>query len=294
MVKHRPLAQVVGDALAEPVAAARRLVPLVVDSGDDADLLHDLRVAVRRTTSGLRTFAPVLAGPTVDALRADLAWLADPLGGARDLDVQVDLVTTRVRELGHDPSTLAFVARLDAERVRARRDVTRRLTAPRASTVLDDLQQFAAAPAVRRKYRKDDPTDRLRRLARRPWVELRDAVGALDDHPADAALHDVRLRAKRARYAIDAVGRVTGLDASKLVRRLAKLQGLLGDHQDAAVLRALLGGAAAGSDAAEAYVLGELAGWFAAEQEAVRETWRDAWDAAAKPGLRAWMRSDAT
>lgn len=87
----------------EPLrAAARRVVaarardlagiaPGAVGS-DDIEALHDVRVAVRRLTSALDVFADGLEdGPRRQArklLRSD----AEPLGVARDLDVQIALV----------------------------------------------------------------------------------------------------------------------------------------------------------------------------------------------------------
>src|SRR5262249_55609291 len=58
-----------------------------VRAGDDADAVHDMRVAVRRLRSALRTFKPMLAEQWVDSLRDELDWLAALLGAVRDLDV---------------------------------------------------------------------------------------------------------------------------------------------------------------------------------------------------------------
>ena len=60
-------------------------------------------------------------------------------------------------------------------------------------------------------------------------------------HPAgDAALHDMRKAAKRARYVIEAAEPVLGNKARKLRKRIKKVQSLLGDHHDTVVARPVL------------------------------------------------------
>ena len=63
------------------------------------------------------------------------------------------------------------------------------------------------------------------------------AVAALGPDPADEALHEVRIRAKRLRYACEAVAEVVGRPAADLARAAADLQGVLGDFHDAIVGR---------------------------------------------------------
>ena len=68
-----------------------------------------------------------------------------------------------------------------------------------------------------------------------PWRHLARAVAALGPHPADEALHEIRIRAKRLRYACEAVADVVGKPAVELARAAADLQGVLGDFHDAIV-----------------------------------------------------------
>jgi CHAD domain-containing protein len=87
----------------EPLrVAARRVVavraadlaaiaPGAVGSSDP-EALHDVRVAVRRLTSALDVFADGLDEPPRRQARRMLRRDAEPLGRARDLDVQIALV----------------------------------------------------------------------------------------------------------------------------------------------------------------------------------------------------------
>jgi CHAD domain-containing protein len=137
----------------------------------------------------------------------------------------------------------------------------------------------------------DDPDDiELEKFARRPWKKLRRAVTELDDDPPDAALHQIRIRAKRARYAAEAVAPAVGRDAQRFAKRIADVQDLLGEHQDAVVaeewLRAQLG---PGVNGAMLFVAGELAAIERAASKASRARWPKVWRRARRRKYRDWM-----
>ena len=118
------------------------------------------------------------------------------------------------------------------------------------------------------------------KLTRRPWKRLRKAVRALPEAPADADLHEVRKRAKQARYALEAVAPVAGPRVARAAKRLADLQGVLGDHQDTVVAYGWLHDAARDSgDAESKFVAGVMAGSFARDRRDLREQWRNVWRA---------------
>src|SRR5206468_5283941 len=60
--------------------------------------VHRMRVATRRLRSALHTFRPVVRGEPVDALRAELKWLAGELGAARDAEVLRDRMLAALQE----------------------------------------------------------------------------------------------------------------------------------------------------------------------------------------------------
>jgi CHAD domain-containing protein len=71
----------------------------------------------------------------------------------------------------------------------------------------------------------------------RPWRRLTgpDGVGGLDAQSPDDRWHAVRKEGKQARYAVNAVAPTVGKGARRLSRALARVQDVLGEHQDAAV-----------------------------------------------------------
>jgi CHAD domain-containing protein len=129
-------------------------------------------------------------------------------------------------------------------------------------------------------------------LVRPPWKKLRDAVDDLGDDPADEELHEVRIRAKRCRYAAEAVAPAVGKAAKRFAVAVAGVQEVLGEHQDAVVAGQWLrahAAAGAGGRVERAFVAGELAALEDAAADDSRAEWPDAWQQAKRRSLREWM-----
>ncbi|HEY8217217.1 MAG TPA: CYTH and CHAD domain-containing protein, partial [Acidimicrobiia bacterium] len=208
-----------------------------VRMGDDPEAVHQARVATRRLRSDLRTFGALVDEQWADSLRDDLRWLGDVLGAVRDADVLIDRIERKDERL---PDTdrhagKALVDQLRADRDRARTQLLRALRSDRYDTLLDRLVAAAQRPRLLLRVDDVDDADVLRQLVRRPWDRLRDAVAELAPEPSDAQLHKVRIAAKRARYAAEAVEPAVGKRARVLARALVDVQDALGEHQDAVV-----------------------------------------------------------
>jgi CHAD domain-containing protein/adenylate cyclase class IV len=264
-------------------ASAHRLVTNdpVVRLGEDPEGVHQARVATRRLRSDLRTFRPVLDTDWSEPLRSELRWLGELLGGVRDRDVLRELLTARADALcpGQHARALSFVRRLDEQRASDRRALLDAMNSPRYLALLDQLVDAAHAPRLRAgKDARGHTRKRVAQLVRKPWRRLRDAIRLLPNEPPDIELHEVRKRAKQARYALEATAPVLGKPAVRVAKRLASLQDALGAHQDAVVAAAWLHDAALDSDDTEAaFVAGELAESFGAERRHARRTWWQHW-----------------
>lgn len=203
-----------------------------------ADGLHQMRVACRRLRSDLATFRPLLHTGDVEALRAELAWLADELGPARDLEVLRSRLGKTFAADRLQPLDAVAFAQLDAV-LRAREAAAR----DRAGSALD-VPRYVALLTLAVAYASDPP---VTEIAHRPVMDvLPPLVGAvvarldvaadrLSRHAPDARWHRARIRAKRARYAAEAAERALGAPASHLGAAMARVQDVLGEHQDAAV-----------------------------------------------------------
>jgi CHAD domain-containing protein len=203
----------------------------------DVDGLHNMRVAVRRLRATLRTFRPLLDRERTEPIRAELHWLAGLLGAVRDGDVLRDLVDGLPPDRVGGPVRARVRTRLDVDQAQARAALATALESQRYAALRRDLE------ALTEGEQPHATPKRLRRCARKALHRADDRLDrAVDSTDAgrDAALHDARRAYKRARYAVELVEPLVGPRAGKLAKRLAHLQDVLGDHQDAVVAAGLL------------------------------------------------------
>jgi CHAD domain-containing protein len=255
----------------------------IVRATDDADAVHDTRVAVRRLRAVLRTARPMLERAWSDSLRHELDLFGQLLGAVRDLDVLIEHLTDEAKELGAgNADTEALLAPLRSERDRARGRLRVALDDQRYFLLLDRLEAAAGSlPATRA-----DLT--VEQLAGREFKKLR----ALEKHTLrtdDRQLHKLRIQSKRARYAAELAQSSRGAPAARFVKESTKLQDVLGAHQDAVValdrLRRLA--KAAGSTGA-AFTAGRVAEREARRKLQARHDLSPAWKRLRRRGKAAW------
>jgi len=276
----------VSDAVAKLVASDP-----VVRIGDDPEGVHQARVATRRLRSHLRTFRDLLDPDWTQSLREELKWLGDELGAVRDADVLLERLEGRVAELEPDDQSSAepLLGRLRHEREGARAVLLDGLRSDRYLQLLDRLVDAAQRPRVVMLVGINHD-DTLRDLVRKPWKHLRAAVDDLPEPAPDAALHQVRIRAKRARYAAEVVEPAFGKSARQFAKSVTDVQDVLGEHQDSVVAAAWLrANALTLGDARAIYVAGELGAMERAAAETSRAEWPKVWKQASAKHLRDWL-----
>ena len=265
---------------------------VVVRRGGD-DGVHQMRVAARRLRSALKTFRPLLDRAWADALRLELSWLGNELGGARDSEVVRDRL---LADLGRLPADLVIGpvrARLDqdlgGDLVRHQESVLAMLRSERYLALLERLVDAAWEPLTT--VAAEAPAgDAISSILTHGWSRLARDVERLDRPSAtDPDWHRTRIDAKAMRYACDAVEPVAGGDAQRLSRRLMKLQDVLGEHQDTVMARGVLRTiATAPRGGTVAFTLGLL---HARQQEAAtraRARFRTLWVEVSRPRHRRW------
>jgi CHAD domain-containing protein len=234
--------------------------------GHDPESLHDMRVAVRRLRALLRSGGELVADNTAE-LEARLKELGRVLGEVRDLDVLIERLEEEAAGLGEEDAERArpLLAVLRRERSRNRRRLLAFLRSEEYSTLCDDTARTIE------ELRPSGSGASLGDLADRAFRKTRKAVRDLPDEPADAELHAVRKKGKRARYAAELAGR------KKFVKRAKRLQDVLGEHQDSVVAAGRLRELAAGAEPEHALAAGRLVEREAARRAAAREEWPKAW-----------------
>jgi CHAD domain-containing protein len=231
-----------------PLAGLRRLLAAqyrAVISNDpgvrldrDPESLHQLRVATRRSRALLRAARGLVAPEWAEPLRAELAWLGGLLGPVRDLDVLLEHFDEEAKTLEEDDARAfrRLRSRLVAERQQLRDTLLEGMSGERYFRLLDTLEGAGEAPA-------GESATPLSEIAGSAFMRLQKAVKALPARPADDELHQVRIKAKRARYSAELAEPELGKTGTRFIDRAKVVQDVIGEHQDACVaedrLRAL-------------------------------------------------------
>jgi CHAD domain-containing protein len=257
--------------------------------GDDPEAVHQARVAARRLRSDLRTFRPLLDRSWAGSLREGLSWLGGSLGAVRDLDVLARRLETQVATLPDQdrPAGERLVGRLRAVRSAARERMLVDLRSPRYVALLDALVAAASQPGVLDEAGSLPAREAMGSLMARPLAHLTRACEAIHRRSPDEVVHAARIRAKRARYAADAVAPVFGKEARSFVRAAGKLQDRLGEHQDAVVAAAWLRETAR-TYPSTAFVAGLIAAREEKARLRARTSWRPLWKAVRRKEPRSW------
>jgi len=283
------VAELVRDAI---VDSFTRLVvnAAVIAITDDPEAVHQARVATRRMRSDLRTFGDWLDEERATELRGELRWLGGELGAVRDLDVLRDRLRGHAAALPAPDAEVAepVIRRLDADRSAALRELVTGLGDARYDVLVQDLESAARQPPCT-SAAYDAPATSVAPAVQHRWRKLRHAVDQLGDRPADEALHHVRIRAKRCRYAAEACIPAVGKPAKRFAKAVEEVQEVLGEQHDAVVASAWLAKTALECSPAEAYAVGMLAEVERAASESARAAFPPAWKEARRPRLRKWL-----
>ncbi len=253
-------------------------------AGENAEGVHQMRVGLRRLRSAFGLFREVLP-PGADAIAVELRWLAGELGPARDWDVFMEGVLGPIlHRMGGESSLRRFAQIAAATRADGYTRVHDAILSARTTALKLDLGRWLVTPWPEAKKVSIGPfadavlakrARKLRRLGR--------------DHAilAPEQLHDVRIRAKRLRYAAEFFrslyrkGRVR-----RHVRALVAVQDVLGALNDSDVGARLLEAAVerAGAQTEEAWfgrARSLIDGWYAASMQAQLRHLPTAWAALA-------------
>jgi CHAD domain-containing protein len=258
--------------------------------GEDPEAVHQARVGIRRLRSTLRTFKPLLDQEWVGRLRDELKWLANLLGDVRDAEVLHARLARRVARLPDGDAAAAgrLLHDLLGQRDAARERLLQGMDEPRYTALLDDLVAAAQAPAVLPEA-AGLASEAAPPLVAKAWRRLRKAVRRAGGTPPDEALHRIRIRAKRARYAAEAVKPVVGKPARAFAKAASGLQDELGEQHDAIVGEAWLREKAGSARGTTTLAAGQLIAAERTSAQAARERWRPAWKTVAGKKRTGWL-----
>ena len=199
--------------------------------------VHEMRVAARHLDVFLRLSSGY--GPRwATASRGTLRALIKSLGAVRDGDVQLAYLHVSLATLGDEDraSIEPLRQRLVQQRAQARARLLHWLDSNRMRAWMEHwLAQLRLGTGSGARARQAMTAKVARDLIRSTARKLRKRAEALDETSSAKAFHEVRIRAKRLRYALDAFGSLYGDAAGEYVDALARLQHVLGEFNDSAV-----------------------------------------------------------
>jgi len=251
--------------------------------GDDPESVHRLRVATRRLRAVLRAAAPLLEREKSEPLRGELAWLADVLGPVRDLDVLGEYLRGEIRGLEptDEAAAVELVRHLAGEREDARAAMLEALVSERYFDLLELLDGASATPVL-------STRPSLEAIAGREFAKLRKTVVRAGPNPSDEALHSIRIKGKRSRYAAELAEPLAGKRARRFVQEAKRFQDVVGEHQDAVVAEERIRAFAGRRKVGLAFAAGRLVERQAVRRAEARAALPQAWARLEKRGLRAW------
>jgi inorganic triphosphatase YgiF len=247
--------------------------------GRDPEGVHQMRVGVRRLRSALSLFRPVLPAGATAPVEAELRWLGGSLGPVRDLDVFVESLVEPLLRLREGDASLLHLAD-EARRTRrlAQQRLREDLSGRRLPRLLLEIGRFVATARWR-----DQPLSAASSQLFQPARSFGDVLltrrlekarrlGERLETLTPAERHRLRIQLKKLRYASEFLRSLyPEKRAARYVERLAALQDVLGEWNDAVIAERLLGdllgrmGPAAGTDLERA--AGFVLGWNARATE---------------------------
>ena len=211
----------------------------------DPEHLHDFRVAVRRTRSGLGQLPDALPRAVTRRFSRGFSWLGDITGPTRDLDV---FLLRENRMESHLPERLQkglpFVfAELGKRRAVEWKKLAGQVMSARYRKIITAWQAFLDAdqPGDESGGSSRPIIDHAREIILRSFGKvIREGQGIAHLSPPEK-LHRLRIRCKKLRYLLEFFAPLfSGKDVDRAIRHLKRLQDNLGDFNDLAVQQAML------------------------------------------------------
>lgn len=221
----------------------------------DIEGVHDMRVASRRLRSALRDFLPFLRQRRLRRINKDLKALADALGRVRDQDVAIQALEKLALEAPSDVSTgiEQFVEERRLERDLARAELEEAVKESALEKLEDEFNaalEHGLKSARRKRTAAGDDGKAPRELSCRQagreviaarFLELLDLSHSLYQPHKTKPLHEMRIMAKRLRYAIELFTPCWREPLTSFAKEIAKMQNSLGELHDCDVWIAEIG-----------------------------------------------------
>jgi CHAD domain-containing protein len=211
----------------------------------DPEGVHDMRVASRRLRSALRDFAPHLRKTKIAAATRCLKEIADKLGVVRDLDVAI-IALEKLQKRATSEISSGLQTIIDDQKAKlepARQELVQALEYQKISSLKREFRlalvdalvpQVATTPSASGRTRVRIPSYRVfaRSTLLKRLKELESLSPSLYEPQRVKPLHEMRIAAKRLRYAMELFAACWGNQLGVFSHQVAQLQSSLGELHD--------------------------------------------------------------
>ena len=204
----------------------------------DADPLHDARVATRRLRELLPLCAEEIAGGAAPRARRRARRIGRAFGGVREIDVALSLVASMPGERLPAAGAGRLRHHLTEEREARRRRLLASVSGVQLRKLARDLTELVRALDAR-------PTAgawaaALAGRIGRHAEHVRGAVAEAGSLYASERVHEVRIAAKKLRYALEIAGAASDVETAPVTGQLKLVQETLGRLHDLEVLQGFI------------------------------------------------------
>lgn len=211
----------------------------------DTEFLHDFRVAIRRTRSGLGQVKKVLPRHITDRAKKDFAWLGSITGPTRDLDVYLlyeKNYRTRLPD-GLQSGLDIFFADISERRIIERRKLVQHMQSVKYSKILSSWHDYLYSESENGETENSgNPViDLAGDIISRKYRKIIKDGKAITLSSPDEHLHRLRIECKKLRYILEFFSSLfPRKDMKKVIKLLKRLQNNLGDFNDLSVQQDML------------------------------------------------------
>ena len=211
----------------------------------DPEGVHDMRVASRRLRSALRDFAPHLRKTKMAPSTRHLKEIADKLGVVRDYDVAI-IALEKLQKKAKPEISSGLQRIIDDQKAKldpARKELVQALNYEKLSALKRNFRQaveaaivpqVATTPPASGTIRKSGPSYKVyaRSTLLKRLKELEALSPSLYEPQKVKPLHEMRIAAKRLRYAMELFAACWGDQLGVFSHQVVQMQSSLGELHD--------------------------------------------------------------
>jgi CHAD domain-containing protein len=203
---------------------------------NDPEGVHSMRVASRRLRSAIRDFTPYLRKRALAPVLKELKDIADALGEVRDEDVAIMALEKMVSHAPAEfsPALKQFIDAKREVRDRSREELKATLEQTQLKQLeMDFIASVDAATAIRDQSKPQITFQEMSRVVILGRLKELEKLSTGLFQPSEIeTLHDMRIAAKRLRYAVELFQQCWRRSIAGYAKRTARIQTALGDVHD--------------------------------------------------------------